>query len=247
MASQAFENATTNNLNTDERERLIRKIKACLARGASSSANEAEIAMRQAKAMMDKYRLSEMDVALAGVDEVIVSKKSKRMSDWQRSLADIAADVFGCKLLGRKTSTEVGFIFIGVMPAAELAAYAYDSLLAQLTHSRKAYLRANGGGRSASEDFSHAWVFGVARAVREFAAANGEGTQNALLVIRQKESDAIEHWTANKYSVIKRHELKERKFRDSQAMCSGYASGQEARINQAVSGRCDGPLALAAS
>ena len=58
-------------------ERVIRKIKRCLALSKSSNENEAATAMRQAQALMREYRLTELDVRLSDVDEV-QSEKSGR-------------------------------------------------------------------------------------------------------------------------------------------------------------------------
>ena len=46
-------------------ERVIRKIKRCLALSASSNETEAATAMRQAQALMREYRLTELDVQLS--------------------------------------------------------------------------------------------------------------------------------------------------------------------------------------
>jgi len=51
-------------------ERIIRKIKRCLALSQSSNENEAATAMRQAQSLMYEYRLTEMDVRLSEVGEV---------------------------------------------------------------------------------------------------------------------------------------------------------------------------------
>jgi hypothetical protein len=57
-------------------ERVIRKIKRCLALSKSSNENEAATAMHQAQALMREYRLTELDVRLSDVDEV-QSEKSR--------------------------------------------------------------------------------------------------------------------------------------------------------------------------
>ena len=51
-------------------ERVIRKIKRCLALSKSSNENEAATAMRQAQALMREYRLTEMEVHLSDVGVV---------------------------------------------------------------------------------------------------------------------------------------------------------------------------------
>lgn len=55
MAKSVAVEAGGQGLDGSERERVIRKIKRCLALGESSNPNEAEMAMRQAQALMRTY------------------------------------------------------------------------------------------------------------------------------------------------------------------------------------------------
>ncbi|WP_254912547.1 DUF2786 domain-containing protein [Pseudomonas putida] len=81
-------------------ERVIRKIKRCLALSKSSNENEAATAIRQAQALMREYRLTELDVRLSDVDEVQSEKsRATRRPTWDRHLGAIVARVFGCRPL----------------------------------------------------------------------------------------------------------------------------------------------------
>jgi hypothetical protein len=248
MASEAMEQGQGGDqLQESERERVIRKIRRCLALGNSSNANEAETALRQARAMMDKYRLSEVDVALAEVGGYVLSVGKSRMQGWEKVLAKTAAEAFRCRVIicpGRA----LRLLFVGVMPAAELSAYAYDSLHAQLMLAKARYQRARPGvTRVAINDFCMAWVVAVGNKITEFAEANaGEAdTQNALVVIQQKESRAISLWIEQKLGETKQETVKGRAM-DADAAAMGRAAGSKAQLNNAIHGRKDDPLALAA-
>lgn len=249
MASEAMEQGQGAD-QLQERERVIRKIKRCLALGQSSNPNEAETALRQAQAMMDKYRLSEVDVALSEVGETTVNAGTTRMADWHRGLASVSAKAFRCRvILRRRVGTEVGLTFVGVMPAAELAAYAYDSLYAQLMLAKERYRKERpGSGRAAVNDFCMAWVLAVNEKIKAFSQANATevGTENALIVIQQKESQAIDLWIKHSLGKVRASKIKGRAM-DQHAAAMGDAAGSKARLNTAMHGRKDGPLARAAA
>lgn len=247
MASEAMEQGQGGDqLQEHERERVIRKIKRCLALGSSSNPNEAETALRQARAMMDKYRLSEVDVALAEVGEHVCDLGKSRMADWEKVLVGVAAKAFRCRVI-RRTGANVQLIFVGVMPAAELAAYAYDSLHAQLQLAKARFRKERpGAGARVVNDFCMAWVMGVKSTIASFAEAapQGEAEANAMIVIGQKESAAIDRWIQNSIGKVRSHSIRGRDM-DADAAARGIAAGQQARINSAMNGG-SGPRSLAA-
>ncbi|WP_375139129.1 DUF2786 domain-containing protein [Pseudomonas entomophila] len=84
-------------------ERVIRKIKRCLALSASSNETEATTAMRQAQALMREYRLTEVDVRLSDVGEVDSKEyRITRRPTWDRQLSAIVARAFGVRPLDVK-------------------------------------------------------------------------------------------------------------------------------------------------
>ena len=221
-----------------DRERIIRKIKRCLALSESANATEAETAMRQAQAMMRNYRLSEIDLHIDSVSSETRNTGMIRMAAWQRALASTAAKAFGCNFLMHKyKGCPVAFEFIGVMPAAELAAYAYDSLLTQVKAARKKFQNDHMTSRRAGDDFCIAWVYSVSTKVTQFAKENqpAEGQTNALMVIEKKEEAAINLWIANRYAIIDTKKEAKRENYNHIAFHHGLQAGLDASINQALS------------
>ena len=228
-------------LDGSERERVIRKIKRCLALGESSNPNEAEMAMRQAQALMRTYRLSEADLDADAVNSEQRDTGLVRLSEWQRMLASAAAKAFGCRLLmSHVRGGPVQFSFVGMMPAAELAAYAYDALLVQIKAARKALQ---------ADDFCHGWVYAVLAKIDKFSEDNtiSASQEHALMVIEQKESAAIDAWIASRHGDIGTRAQAKREF-DKSAAYHGFQMGQNAKIHQPVASRStgDGPLLLGA-
>jgi hypothetical protein len=237
-------------LDGSERERVIRKIKRCLALGESSNPNEAEMAMRQAQALMRTYRLSEADLDADAVNSEQRDTGLVRLSEWQRMLASAAAKAFGCRLLmSHVRGGPVQFSFVGMMPAAELAAYAYDALLVQIKAARKALQAKYKVTRKQSDDFCHGWVYAVLAKIDKFSEDNtiSASQEHALMVIEQKESAAIDAWIASRHGDIGTRAQAKREF-DKSAAYHGFQMGQNAKIHQPVASRStgDGPLLLGA-
>lgn len=75
------------------------KIKKCLALFAKSTGNEAETALRQAKALMEKYGLSDADVKISHITQTTIDagKGSRNPPLWQTNLSGLCAKIFNCK------------------------------------------------------------------------------------------------------------------------------------------------------
>ena len=170
-------------------ERVIRKIKRCLALSISSNENEAATAMRQAQALMREYRLTELDVRLSDVDEVPSEKsRANRRPTWDRHLSSIVAQVFGvrplsyrhwCETSGRRVDRA---LFVGVSPAPQIAIYAYEALLVKLTLARREYValvrsgkrRSDYSPETAGDHFALAWVSAVQGKLHELLPSGEE-------------------------------------------------------------------------
>ena len=247
MSTEAIEEGGQE-LTGTERDRIIRKIKRCLALGASSNPNEAEMAMRQAQAMMANYRLSEADVNASGVGTDERNTGIKTLPRWHSDLVCAAAEAFGCRVIfkGRMASEPLCIRFIGVMPAAELAAYAYDSLLAQAKIARRKVSAEFGPVRpSTLNDFSMGWVAAIFQKLTTFAESTGPASANALMVIRQKDDAAIAAWMEVEHAGIKQKRNSALRHKvNGMAVLEGVKSGKLAQINHGIGQAANGQLAL---
>lgn len=164
---------STEKLSESALERVIRKIKRCMALAQSSNETEAATALRQAQGLMRKYQLTEMDVQLSDVGEVNSShSRTTRRPAWDRDLGAVVADVFDCKALTMKhwcVSSQRPVeraVFVGVTPSQHIALYAYETLLTKLKLARKEYVSGVRAGKfrsacspeTAGNHFATAWV-----------------------------------------------------------------------------------------
>ncbi|MCX2684048.1 DUF2786 domain-containing protein [Pseudomonas sp. DCB_AW] len=232
-------------------ERVIRKIKRCLALSKSSNENEAATAMRQAQALMREYRLTELDVRLSDVDEVQSEKsRAHRRPTWDRHLSAIVARVFSCRPLSYRhwcgTSGRMveRALFVGVTPAPQIAMYAYEALLAKLTQARLDYVSRVRSGKSrstyspetAGDHFAIAWVSAVHGKIHELVPRGEEDLAieqhskgSGLVAVESRDNALIEQYLAGK-------EIgKPRKARavelDMAAQIAGMLAGQLVEIN----------------
>ena len=135
-------------------------------------------------------------------------------------------------MLGQ-TRTQRNFVFIGVSPAAEIAAYAYDVLARQCAKGRKAHMalqpkNCKPATKSARGDaYAMGWVVGVKDKLP--AAATSETNQQLLK--RYKEINHSQMGQTKPVDRTKGSNVSHRDWHD------GREAGARAKYNQGLSGR----------
>lgn len=149
---------------TSDDNRILEKIKKCLALAQSSNPHEAAAALRQAQAMMEKHGIEHADVELSEIGKFSTNASGgKTVAQWEHRLVKAVADTFGVVPLfsdgktvvwrttwrdkagnvvseKKRRATKRGeIVFVGRKNRAEVAVYAYQSLRRQLDAARKAY------------------------------------------------------------------------------------------------------------
>ena len=163
-----------------DKQKVLEKIKKCLALGESANEHEAAQAIRQAQILMKKYGISEMDVELSAVTEKGVPVAAT-LPTWHQVLISQCAKAFGVKSYQYTQwgLAEARFFGIGIKP--ELAAYAYEVLLRQLKKERREYIknelkavRLSRNKTARADQFCTGWVYAIVKKVQEFAAEPAE-------------------------------------------------------------------------
>ena len=196
-------------------KKAAKKIAKCLALAQSGNDHEAEAALRQAKALMEKYRLTEMDAATSVVTETEAVTSAIKVPFYVSWLGAIIADCFGCEMIQRRSDFDKArVVFIGVNPKPDLAGYTFDVLLRRLKSDLRKYRAALPRCGKATQDrrgelFCRAWLSNVAKQVKIFADQRDEKVVaaymakaygdlpigNAKLMEGYKPAD-LEAWTA---------------------------------------------------
>lgn len=215
-----------------DKQKVLEKIKKCLALGESANEHEAAQAIRQAQILMKKYGISEMDVELSAVTEKGVACAST-LPTWHQVLISQCAKAFGveCYLNREFGLGEARFFGIGIKP--ELAAYAYEVLLRQLKKERREYIknelkavRLPRNKTARADQFCTGWVYAIVKKVQEFAAEPAE-------------KEVLAHY---KQQMGEMGQAKKRDVRGGskasreQDLAAGVRKGREAQLYHAMDG-----------
>ncbi len=175
----------------NELERIIDKVKKCMALSKSDNPNEAAAALRQAQALMRKYGLDEAGLVASEVGSADVdcaSDNGTRPLAWESMLVTLVGQAFGCqgmfvpgaKANGRRAGGV--YRYLGVTAQATMAAHTATVLLrllrsSRLLHAKQLRDEAKAEGwkatkaeeRSAADAFCLGWLMAVQRQVVAFA------------------------------------------------------------------------------
>ena len=231
------------------KDRIIEKIKKCLALGKSCEPNEAALALKRAQELMKKHGITTDDVSLSEIGRsgarVGAAQNPPRYFHY---LILMICDVFGCQpifepdynfMTGRYV-TDVSFI--GFDPSPELAAYSFEVLSGQLSRGRKQYLSSLNKRLKRSTKtrrgnlWAEAWVKSAAK-------------KAIPLSLSKEKEDLIEKWKAREYDRLTKAAPRETKFKgrgDVEAVCKGVIAGSKAMLNHGVDGSGAGQLKIGA-
>ncbi|WP_049258883.1 DUF2786 domain-containing protein [Eikenella corrodens] len=218
-----------------DKQKVLEKIKKCLALGESANEHEAAQAIRQAQILMKKYGISEMDVELSAVTEKGVPVAAT-LPTWHQILISQCAKAFGVKSYQYTQwgLAEARFFGIGIKP--ELAAYAYEVLLRQLKKERREYIknelkavRLSRNKTARADQFCTGWVYAISRKVQEFAA---EPAEEEVLARYKQQLGEME-------KAPKRDVHGGSKASREQDLAAGVRKGREAQLYHAMDGAED--------
>ena len=116
-----------------DKETIIKKIQKCFSLASSSNENEAAVAVKKAKELLNKYNLTMVDIsAFESPSEIITSKvgEDKRHAMWEQVLLAKLAVVFDCKSFVRKSrNSKPSMNVVGFPVDVEIFSYTYDYLV----------------------------------------------------------------------------------------------------------------------
>lgn len=210
-------------------ERAIDKIKKCLALAASSNANEAATAMRQAQALMAQHGLNTDDVQLSDVKaETAKAGTAQTPVQYISWLVSVIKKAFGVDAIFLPHFKGADVKFIGIDTQAEIASYAFSTLLRQLKADRSAYMKKLSRYKRANkirkaDVYAEGWVRAVNAKVIEFAQP--ESSQELIKRFQDKAHPETETMNARA--------PKNRKA-DNSARWEGFLQGGKANLNHGV-------------
>jgi hypothetical protein len=217
-----------------DKQKVLSKVSKLMALAKSQGAapNEVEIALRQARHLMNQYNLEHTEVAAQTIEEASVSTKTRRApQDWLHNLATICAQAFDCTHLAYFHPLEGwSFKFLGKGISPELAAHAYSTLHHQLVAARRAHVAQQKRcqlktKRHRGQVFAEGWLNAVASKVNQFAG----GTDDTTVL----EIQAYLEWHHPNLTelIIKPIEAK---GHDTRSLQAGWDQGKHAKLHRGV-------------
>jgi len=215
-----------------KKERILDKIKKCMALGESANEHEAASALRQARKLMDKHGLTESHVGLADFGEKQTDLGYRRFPYWVSGLASVVGTAFQCSTYSSWRSID----YVGREENTVVAAYCLEVLVRQLKKARTEFVKSMpnyGRGlasmkRAEADAYCEGWVTAVRDKVREFASP---------LTAQQKEQHEL-YLTDVKDAKLKK--AKQRKSaaesspRAMSAASQGYRDGSDVRLHHGM-------------
>lgn len=239
------------------RDQAMRKVLACLRLSKSSNPHEAAAALRQARALMERFGLNETDAAAAEIAAADAPTRSRgaMVPNSVLFLAKIIADGYRCQVLidclrgaGGRGSTRVQFH--GHRSDAEVSAYAFTVLRRQMDADKSRRLQFEERRRRRKftpsrrmrlgELFAMGWVGAVRDMFPRAEVDDAHALAIRTAIARQ-----------NPVETELRPQAGRRKSRtDLEMQLAGYYAGANAQLNRGLSGEArgtgslHGPLAL---
>lgn len=229
----------------NERDKIIDKIKKCLALSASSNEHEAAAALRQAEKLMAAHGVSDLDMLAAEAEECRTKAGAGRHpAGWETMLANTVGRAFGCRVIfatagfSRATGSYRAhgeWCFVGTGASPEIAQYAFAVLLRQIQRARTEHIktrlkRCKTATKTRRADlYCEGWVLAVASTVTAFAT--GEQQLAAIEAYIEKRHTSLTDLKSRDRNAGRN--LREHEHTDYLA---GNLAGRDAQINRGVGG-----------
>lgn len=226
-----------------DRDKIIAKVKKCLALAKSSNEHEAATALRQAQKLMQAHGISDLDVEHADIQEESTrAGAARKPARWECGLATSVAAAFDCSVF-LACSRPVGrWVFVGAAPSGEIARYAFEVLFRQAKRARAHYVttalkRCTTTRTRRADLFCEGWVMTATELVENFA---GSAAAQARVTAYLEHKHTLTSFQGHNRNAGRN--LSERDYGDMQA---GHRAGRDAQLNRGVGG--DERLALGAA
>ncbi len=165
-----------------DNDRILDKIKKCLALSQSPEAHEAAAALRQAQKMMELHGIDQRMLGRSELGEAQLKSavSVSRVKDWELKLLNTVARAFGCRLMWLKSSSYAAdvygrYILLGLKTQVELAHYTAAVMQRKVVKARAQFANTLPAHISRqmktahADSFCHGWVKAVSATVHDFA------------------------------------------------------------------------------
>ncbi|MBO9538755.1 DUF2786 domain-containing protein [Herbaspirillum sp.] len=218
------------------RQKIIDKVRKCLALAGSASEHEAAAALRQAQKLMEAHGIDAVEVKASEVQESAAHAGASRTpSSWETYLCTTVGDAFGCEVIFMAGYGSGKWNFVGVGISAEIAQYAFTVLFRQLRRCRTTYIkekckRIKPANKTRRADlYCKGWVYAVESKVRALAInPERDSTIAAFMGLHYPEM--------GKFSPRDRNDGRKASSKDIDAIVAGVRAGDDAHLSHGIAG-----------
>jgi len=218
-----------------DRNDIIEKIRKCMELAKSGGEHEAAAALRQAQKLMEMHQVSQVEMLAAGVGESKAKSGAvARPAKWESDLAGRIAHAFGCNLIFTRSYWDIAhWLFVGVAPANEVAAYSFEVLLRQALKARSGFIattlkRIKKTNKTRRADlFSESWV---RAACANLAAPTPPEFAKAAIEAHMQ----LNHPGLGNLDVVDRNAGRNWSAKDEDAWSAGGHAGRDAQLHKGV-------------
>lgn len=209
-------------------EDILRKIKRCMDLSKSSNENEAAIAIKQMKRLMDQHNVTAQHVMAVDVTE----HKSKldvweRPAHWVLALHSAIGQALDCQCIVSTGGREKArLVFLGVGASAEIAGYAFEVLYRKLKKDRQDFIRTKlsrhkqANKTKLADAFCDGWVMNVYAKVKNLSPS-----EEAAEKIKAYTETKLKSFTGEEYESKTRYDSSASSTQA--AMQIGYSSSAD--------------------
>ncbi len=212
-------------------DKILDKVKKCLALSKSSESHEAAAALRQAQLLMDKHGISDIHLKFTDIGQEKVRSKFSvsRIKNYESTLIQTVAKAFGCKVLWTKSSSHFygehvygSYVLIGLNSQVKLCSYTCEVLQRKLVKAKNGFVTQLPGHLSRgakvieADGFCHGWVNSIRNTVIEFA----QGDEAKKL---------IDEYTSEVFG-----KMNSAKFQDRKLGRMGFEQGKAAAAEESI-------------
>jgi len=194
-------------------EKLLKRVAALFALSDNNpSPEEAQSALEQARALLQKHNLTMIDVesvedhkgAQGGYSET--ATVGEKIAQWKKSVAAVVAEYLDIKVVTRKyvRKRDVSFLFYGLVLNTEIAIGIFLSLLRQIETMTKNY---HGKGHYAKSVYRQGILYGLDQRL-EILKIRQNSKCTALAICSNKVAD---NWMENEGIKVERARVKTKK------------------------------------
>jgi len=223
-----------------EFERIVSKIKKCLALSESDNENEAALAAARAHELMTKYRIEMAQLREETGEEISVREHElfQGRALWHTQLALHIAAANNCGVFKRRKT----LIIVGTPENIQIVEYFYSYLCRMLRHLMRVYCREFYGSTKVETRIKLAFCEGATETVgrrmrernqemRDEAEASKEASTCTALVRIDREHEAVSQYMED---LGLRKGRRRRAHNDPQARSHGRQAGEMVQIRDAI-------------